>query len=78
MRGRPGIKGRPAWNKGINKTEDQRKHLSKTSPKKKLCVIDDIAYESVTEASKTLKIAISTIYSRIINPNFKNYSLLQK
>jgi hypothetical protein len=76
LKGRPGIKGRQAWNKGVSKTEDERLHLSNISNKKRLCVVDTIKYASITEASKILNIPTSTIYSRAINPNFKNYRLL--
>lgn len=76
MKGRPGIKGRRAWNKGVSKSESERTHLSNTSPNKRLCVVNDVVYSGITEASEVLSIPISTVYNRAINPNFPNFNLL--
>jgi group I intron endonuclease len=63
---------------GKHHSEETKKILSeklknKPSPTKKPIYIDNILYESITEAGKKLNINISTISNRVKNIKFDNY-----
>ena len=62
-------------NKGKSKTEEHKAKLSKGSQKKQIS-INNVVYNSVTEASKILGINWTTIYMRVKSKHFVNYFYL--
>lgn len=60
-------------NKNLIKTELLKKKKFTKNKNKKNIIIDNIEYDSITEASKKLNIDRSLIRSRLKSPHFKNY-----
>ena len=61
-------KGHPAWNKGIPQSEEAKEKISRVkkgipSPRRIKISIEDVAFESITEASKYYNVSPSTISS---------------
>jgi group I intron endonuclease len=68
---------RPASNKGVPASEEQKKKQSQSMShtKKKIC-IDDVIFISIREASKILKIHRSTIKNRLKNNKWSSWNIL--
>ena len=61
-------------------SEEHRRNIGKTSrgrliPGKKI-IVDDILYVTLHDASRKLKIPMSTLKNRLINDNFPNYQYI--
>lgn len=55
------------------KSEEHKRKLSENSPNNKVCLIDNVKYRSVAEASRSLNISEGTIRDRLKNKKFQNY-----
>ena len=68
-------KGRLA---GAPKTEEQKRKMRESSPRKVKVSVDGIIYQSFSEASLSLGIKRKTISNRARNPNFPNYLIIEE
>jgi len=69
------LKGRVAWNKGKQMSEDFKKKIAEVSSisKRKLISVDGVVYRGLVEASEKLRVPYKTIYIRLKNNNYPNY-----
>lgn len=68
------LRGRSPWNKGRKMSDENIRLLNES--KFKPCIIDNIKYNSLTDASFILGIKYSTLYKRLNSKAFTNYCYL--